>query len=536
MNLLDEMKREVKSDYERFKEFDDYELSRNDYAECDRNGNRLKYENRYFAKRACLTARALYAYLTNKTANDDLVHIINSVCDEFSWVLPGHKADNPHIDLYSAITAQMLCEIAYYIRIPDELHNKIHSIVKIRIKDEYENNVSAWESYKNNWLPVCAGRVGMVYLYEFPDDFPKIKQRILQSMERYIEGFGNDGACVEGVGYWRFGFGNYLYFAEMLKRVEGTDILKGEKIREIAKFQQYMFIKNDMTVSFSDTSKHRGTFNIGVTHFMKSVFGDEIKVPPVCYRDKISNCYDWASAFRSIHWFCENIADDDGYFRGEATEKYFGDAKWYINRKKNFAFAAKAGNNNELHNHNDLGSFIITDGNVQLISDFGAGEYTKNYFTLDKRYEIFCCSSAGHSVPVIDGKYQSFGKQYKSDVIESGNNRFYIEMSGAYEIDGLTGLRREFDVRDNSVTLCDKFTFLVGSHSVTERLISMVRPEKENKAVKLGEMTINANCEAQLSEKEIKGHRGELVTLYIMDFALKGKEFKAEFSFEGGQK
>ena len=49
-------------------------------------------------------------------------------------------------------------------------------------------------------------------------------------------------------------------------------------------------------------------------------------------------------------------------------------------------------------------------------------------------------------------------------------------------------------------------------------------------------MAINANCEAQLSEKEIVGHRGEMVTLYIMDFALKGKEFKAEFSFGGGHK
>ncbi len=536
MSLLDEIKREVESEYEKFREFDDYELSRDDYNECDRNGNRLKFENKYFAKRSCLTARALYAYLTDKTANDELIRIIHSVCDEFSWILPGHKAENPHIDLYSAITAQVLCEIAYYIRIPDELHSKIHNLVKIRIKDEYENNVSTWEGYKNNWLPVCAGRIGMVYLYEFPDDFPKVKQRILKSMERYIEGFGNDGACVEGVGYWRFGFGNYLYFAEMLKRVEGTDILKGEKIREIAKFQQYMFIKNDMTVSFSDSSRHRVTYNIGMTHFMKRVFGEEIKVPPVCCRDKISNIYDWTSAFRSICWFCEDIADDEEYFSGESTEKYFSDAQWYINRKKSFALAAKAGNNDELHNHNDLGSFIITDGSVQLISDFGAGEYTKDYFTLDKRYEIFCCSSAGHSVPIIDGIYQSFGRQYKSEVIEAGNNKFYIEMSGAYEIAGLTGLRREFDVGANWVRLCDKFTFTDNSHCVTERLISTVRPEKENGTVKIGSMSINANCRAQLSEKEINGHNGEKVTLYIMDFALKGKEFKAEFSFGGGHK
>ena len=81
MSLLYEMKREVKSNYESFKEFDDYELSRDDYNECDRNGNRLKYENKYFAKRSCLTVRALHAYLTDKTPNDELIHIINSVFD-----------------------------------------------------------------------------------------------------------------------------------------------------------------------------------------------------------------------------------------------------------------------------------------------------------------------------------------------------------------------------------------------------------------------------------------------------------------------
>lgn len=526
------MRKEIITSYEKMRDFSGYNLNKDDYYEYDRTGNRLNYEKKYFAKRSCLTMRAMYAYITDKKADDDLIGIIDSICDEFTWVLPGHKADNPHIDLYSAITAHMLCEIAHYIQLPDEVHKKIRDIVKVRIKDTYENNTMDWESYKNNWLPVCAGRIGMVYLYEFPEEFPKVKDRILGSMARYIDGFGNDGACVEGLGYWSFGFGNYLYFAEMLKRVEGTDILQNEKIKEIAKFQQYMFVKNNKTASFSDSSRREISFDIGKTHFLRKCYGDEIKVPPYKYRNKICGLSNWAGVFRDYHWFDPEIASDDSYFMEGSCEKYFDDAKWYINRKKKFAFMAKGGNNAELHNHNDLGSFIITDGERQLISDFGAGEYTKDYFTPEKRYGIFCCSSAGHSVPIIDEKYQPCGSKYKADVIKATDNGFCLEMSKAYDIDDLKGFERCFEVDEDSVVLCDKFKFASGAHDVVERFISMVEPEQHGEYVKVGGMLIKTDCEANISKADITSHQGEKVTLHIIDFKLKDSDFKAEFAFE----
>lgn len=526
------MRKEIITSYENMRGFSGYNLNEDDYYEYDRTGNRLNYEKKYFAKRSCLTMRAMYAYITEQKADSDLIRIIDSICDEFTWVLPGHKADNPHIDLYSATTAHMLCEIAHYIQIPNELHKKIHDIVKVRIKDTYENNAMVWESYKNNWLPVCAGRIGMVYLYEFPEEFPKVKERILGSMSRYIDGFGNDGVCVEGMGYWNFGFGNYLYFAEMLKRVEGTDILQNEKIKEIAKFQQYMFVKNNKTASFSDSSRRDISFDIGKTHFLRKSFGDEIKVPPYKYRNTIGGHCDWAGAFRAFYWFDPTISSDDSYFMEDSGEKYFDDAKWYINRKKKFALVAKGGNNEELHNHNDLGSFIITDGVHQLIADFGAGEYTKDYFITDRRYAFFCCSSAGHSVPIIDGKYQLCGNKYKADVIKANGNNFCLEMSGAYEINDLKGLKRCFDISEDSVVLCDKFKFASGTHDVVERFISMVEPEKDGKYVKIGGMVIKTDCEANISQTDITSHQGEKVTLYIIDYKLKVSDFKAEFAFE----
>ncbi|MFR6332585.1 MAG: hypothetical protein ACLUOI_29915 [Eisenbergiella sp.] len=72
--------------------------------------------------------------------------------------------------------------------------------------------------------------------------------------------------------------------------------------------------------------------------------------------------------------------------------------------------AAKGGNNGESHNHNDV-KLPASGGDEMLLTDLGAGEYTRDYFS-EKRYEILCNHSFGHSVPVIDGKGQKEGTEY----------------------------------------------------------------------------------------------------------------------------
>ena len=81
----------------------------------------------------------------------------------------------------------------------------------------------------------------------------------------------------------------------------------------------------------------------------------------------------------------------------------------------------------EPHNHNDVGSFLYYIGDEEIISDLGAGEYTKKYFG-PERYEILCNSSRGHSVPVIEGKYQCAGREYGAESFR-GVNPWTVEIS-----------------------------------------------------------------------------------------------------------
>jgi len=97
--------------------------------------------------------------------------------------------------------------------------------------------------------------------------------------------------------------------------------------------------------------------------------------------------------------------------------------------------SAKAGNNNENHNHNDVGSFIVyIDGNPALI-DVGVGTYTAQTFSED-RYSIWLMQSQWHNCPSINGQMQHDGAHYKSNNVSysktADGGMFDMDIAEAY--------------------------------------------------------------------------------------------------------
>jgi len=78
------------------------------------------------------------------------------------------------------------------------------------------------------------------------------------------------------------------------------------------------------------------------------------------------------------------------------------------------SLAVKGGHNNEHHNHNDVGNFIIHRRGESLICDLGAGKYVKEFFS-PRRYEFLTTRSAGHNVPLINGFEQPASAQYRAE-------------------------------------------------------------------------------------------------------------------------
>ena len=129
--------------------------------------------------------------------------------------------------------------------------------------------------------------------------------------------------------------------------------------------------------------------------------------------------------------------------------------------------AVKGGHNNEMHNQNDVGNFIVHVNGETLIPDVGRGRYTKAYFG-PERYQHFVNSSRGHSVPRPNGTEQMPGEEYAAVLLEhrsdAEQDSIALELKGAYPIEAdLESLRRTVTLHRAAprgwVELVDEVTF-----------------------------------------------------------------------------
>ena len=106
-----------------------------------------------------------------------------------------------------------------------------------------------------------------------------------------------------------------------------------------------------------------------------------------------------------------------------------------------------------------------------MIMDLGAGVYNRQYFSKE-RYTLFVeTHSKGHSVPIIDGVYQSEGESFKASECRFENGVFNMDIAGAYNVEGLESAKRSFSFTDDSVTLSDEFVYS-GNGDIVERMVS----------------------------------------------------------------
>lgn len=510
---------ELKDKYESFAS-SDTELTDKLFDIFYKTGSRIEYENVYFRKRGILTTSSiLYFIYREKEYYNTMIDIMRSICEEKTWALPAHIPEDTEkpecvIDLFNAETAQALAEICCICDIPDELHKRVHKEIEKRIAIPFSKNLHHWESADHNWAAVCGGCVGMTLIYEFPKIFSENENRIKGIMNSYLSGFGNDGISPEGLGYWKYGFRYFTAFGELYKSRYGVDIMNSEKIKRIAQCQQYMIFENGVSVSFSDCSRNE-KFDLPIAHFYRRVFGSDIDVPDNTLCGCMDNCNRYIGASRAFLWFDEeNIGISDN----EASEMYFEDVKWYISNGKTFSFAAKAGHNGESHNHNDIGGFIIASDGDQIIADYGAGEYTREYFS-DKRYDFICNSSLGHSVPIIDGMAQSAGCDFKGNVIEHSDGVFAVDISGAYDSTSLKTLERKFEISDICVKIRDTYSFNDDKkHDITERFVSVIEPRIIGGNVIIGSAVLISEYMPELSSCRLKDHDGNEDIIYFIDY------------------
>lgn len=456
------------------------ELSRELFDEYEITGNRLRYEEGYFKRREFLSTFGLASVIWHKKEDiEKLEYVIKGICSEECWALSAHvkRLENPNwrmtIDLTASETGHTLAHL--YTLLKDELSEETKECIRKevfrRILMPFMSAKAPaywWEDATNNWNAVCCGNIGStaIYLLEDGPEKDAFLERIRYDIETYyLAGFGDDGVCEEGLGYWVYGFMNMVVFA-MDQRLYDPDhdMMALKKVEKIAHFQEICYFSHGRTISFSDGSSN-GEYPMGLTCCLANLYKD-IRFPDPIYARSFSGdrCWNWNELYTGWYWtknYLEDvekkIVEEPKPILEEGTD-FLKDAQWCIFRgRDNTALVAKGGNNDESHNHNDVGSFLYLADGEALLEDLGSGEYTKKYFS-DERYEIFCTRGKGHNMPIIGGVDQKAGSKYSADAFErKDENTILISFAKAYDVSGVDTVLREmsFEKETGSFTVSD---------------------------------------------------------------------------------
>lgn len=507
-------------------------------------GNRVGYQTPYYAKRQRLVLFSLLAWQepSNAAYVQALEDTIWSVCSEPYWCLPAHflvEENEPlplqdyatQIDLFAAETGFALAEILQLCA------HLLSPVIRQLIEDQLEARIFApfcnaaryfrFECMTNNWSAVCAGAVGAAAMYCIQDGarLSSILHRAMSCMEVYLSSFGEDGVCVEGVDYWSYGFGFFTCFADLLyKRTNGViDLFANAKVEAIARSQSLFYIGKGGTISFSDGGE-AGRYRMGLSCYLARRYPGSV-IPDIAVAAPVlqDTCARYCLALRDFLWYDENAV----FGLPKDEMRYAQNAKWFILRRKAVCLAAKGGHNGESHNHNDGGSFFLAKNGVQLLCDFGAGEYDAKYFS-EQRYEVFVNASRSHNVPIINGLLQAAGADFACANETASENGFSLDVNGCYACSTLTAFHRAFHVEaDGTVTLADRFAFSALG-DVTEVFATLGTVTLGNgKAVfaRNGEaLTLHFDASAltpSLHSETFAGHHGEALTATLLHLSAK---------------
>jgi hypothetical protein len=383
----------------------------------------------------------------------------------------------------------------------------------------------------NNWNIWINSNLLAAYLV-FAPVFSRAQagvNKTIKSANRFLYFYADDGGCDEGPSYFGVAGASLLDYIEELSHITDVSYLYNtEKIQNMAAYIYKTYIGKEYYVNYADApprvfapagTLERAGRNMG--NDTLAAFSSYLQANKFCRRADISDrtfCFyrllagiftarkdSGNSAFKvpSLAWFpgIQVVTVRD---RGDSPGGFF--------------FSAKGGHNNESHNHNDVGNFLLYCDSVPVLADAGVETYSKFTFSA-ARYDLWTMQSGYHNLPALNGADQMPGGEYRAkDVSLSGVNgeaigsscpssgiRFSLDIAGAYPASaGVIRYRRGF-------------VFVPGSHlEITDSysLRECVSP-----------LVLNLLC---YERPQINGGRAELSGKAIMDFDCRA--FEAEIN------
>ncbi|MCR4656096.1 MAG: heparinase II/III-family protein [Lachnospiraceae bacterium] len=463
-----------------------------DYREFSVNGNRSRFERKYFDRRKRLSALVLAECVSGDVGFlTEAIDSLYSILEETTWCLPAHNSYirdttplpvpdplRPVIDLFSAETAALVSMTGLLL---GERLNEVSPFIKPYIWESIEKRIL--KPYLNehfwwmgdgkepllNWTPWITQNV-LLAVFSCPqdrfsyDEQTAVIEQAVKSVDYFLDDYGDDGCCNEGAQYYGHAGLCLMGCIELLNLItcgcfEG--LYREPLIRNIASYILHMYAGNGYYINYADCSPFPGkrsardflfakrTENKAYEAFAaedyRSLSPKERLAPEdynLFYRllllendAAMKECDPVPGDLRPEQ---ENTMKPDPL--AERADVYFESTGLMIARSKSFVLAAKAGCNADSHNHNDVGSVTVYKNGKPLLIDIGVETYTAKTFS-PRRYEIWTMQSAYHNTvnftePEGGMILQKDGEEYRAvntePLFTEEEPSLSFEMAGAY--------------------------------------------------------------------------------------------------------
>jgi len=402
--------------------------------------------------------------------NDPIVDLgVGEITNNLSWTLYLFKDE---FDKVHPLIAQ---------RLRQEIYRK--ALTPYLVRDDF-----GYMGFKggrpNNWNPWVNYNMLNSYLLLENDPAKKVAevQKIINSLDKFLNGYSDDGGCDEGPSYWGAA-GALLYESlEILKNVTNGkfDVFEDPLVQNIGKYFYKVNIHAPYFINFADADATTGGNASSVYRYGKAIKDMQMQQFGA-YLAKLSK---WGE--RSLGGkICDQIRnlgllDEIGKAEGKealVADFWLPDTEVAGARDKEgsfmgFFFGAKGGFNAESHNHNDIGSCVMYYDGKPCLIDLGREEYNAKTFS-SRRYEIWTMQSGYHNLPVINGIDQKDGSKFKAKnstfTANAKTAMFSTDIVGAYPTEAqVKSWVRSYTLnRGKSFNIKDKYELSAVSKAVT---------------------------------------------------------------------
>jgi hypothetical protein len=381
--------------------------------------------------------------------------------------------------------------------------------------------------------------------------------KTMRSVDKFIDYYEPDGGCDEGPSYWGHAGGALYEYLEMLHMsTDGKiDIFDREMIKNIGRYIYRAQISYPYVINFADASAKSGSRPGIVYRYGKRIQDPVMQAYGTFLAEKAS--WDENIPGGNLEATLMNLFQQQEIMQAESREPLISDfylpdlqvcgARDAEGSSEGFFFAAKGGHNQESHNHNDVGNFILYYNGQPAIIDVGVGTYTRKTFS-SQRYEIWTMQSQYHNAPTINGVQQKPGKQYSAKNVafnKKGNElRFQADVAGAYPEEAMVeNWYRTFSFkRGKSLTITEDFRLKKKQGTTSVNFMTCLIPEKESDGLLRlkGEdfsLVLKYNAkktdvkieEKQIEDARLKNYWGESV--YRLVFICKKDKLSDQIDF-----